>query len=1170
MAWDQLSINKPHLVYIILGGFTSIFMLMSLFIKEKLYIGEATIATICGLVFGPHGAGLIDPGTWGNTDQITLEFSRIVLVVQCFAVGVELPKAYMNRHWASVVLLLLPVMTFGWLITSLFIWWMITPLTWLESLCVAACVTATDPVLASSVVGRGKFAKRVPKHIRDLLSCESGCNDGMAFPFVYLALDLIHYHLKAQPVVQHWFCNTILYECVWGAVYGVLVGYIARHAIRLAEKRGIIDRESFLVFYFVLALFCAGSGALLGMDDLLIGFAAGVGFSNDGWFTEKTEESHVSNVIDLLLNLTYFVYFGTIIPWDQFNSGLYGLDAWRLVVIAILVLFFRRIPIMLALKPIIPDIKTWREALFCGHFGPIGVGAIFVAILARAELETETTTPLSLSDLNPDEPEYALIYTIWPIVTFLVVTSIVVHGSSIAVFTLGKRINTLTMTLSYTQGNENASNWMERLPRIASRSKSQGKSFNSDYSDDEKLDVPPGQLPPTGIPKLHLRRQKEDDDKGYLSPRGGNRNKARKRKSGLRAGGPISDSAIMPQRASDPGLLQQASEPDAPSDISEKESPELASAQLERLRSGESDSEDDLRRRESQKEDGRRDSATRPRDDDHVEVEAYEERHHLIIEDEEGNVLENVDTHGQSDEQKAAVIENARRRLKEDPSGKYTKHKHVPHQANTEGGEVESGVKDMVEHPEKPFRSHFKGWKGLGKGAHPEQPGLSKKPAERKRGPAHAYQFGSTIIVEDEDGEVIHKYDIPRDDQEPSRYNNYMRQGVRRMGTWAGLARGQSQAAVPKVDPAQKSGDAEDMSSSSPENKAQEGEGGAERTAAVATRPKKPQRSATQVAADDGLRMIISNAEQYGLTGLRKQRPGERPGILETSRGRRMSTNDFVRHMQDLDRNSRQAVMNQAGVDSHVQEAINKGAVTRDALEPSSDGPKPRNRAGTLPSTQFKSPISEKDTEAEEAADYFSAKRSSPRRATHRKRTQPDVTGGGRVEAQGVQSEESVATDDGGEEEDIPGYNVRGTIARHGKGNTTAADARRQRHMVSAQAEEAIDEDGEEEDVNEETAAEKRRRLAALGLGGEASESESDDEGPRVPRKAAVQEPRVQGEEAHAPGREREQATAAPRMRVQWGGETREKGWEADDTEAQAGESSGHGVGRKLRGFLNR
>ena len=70
------------------------FMLVSLFVKEKLYIGEATVATICGIIFGPYGAGLFDPTTWGNADQITLECSRIVLVVQCFAVGVELPKVH--------------------------------------------------------------------------------------------------------------------------------------------------------------------------------------------------------------------------------------------------------------------------------------------------------------------------------------------------------------------------------------------------------------------------------------------------------------------------------------------------------------------------------------------------------------------------------------------------------------------------------------------------------------------------------------------------------------------------------------------------------------------------------------------------------------------------------------------------------------------------------------------------------------------------------------------------------------------------------------------------------------------------------------------------------------------------------------------------------------------
>lgn len=39
---DGFQINRPHVAYCILGGFTSIFMLVSLFIKERLYIGEAS------------------------------------------------------------------------------------------------------------------------------------------------------------------------------------------------------------------------------------------------------------------------------------------------------------------------------------------------------------------------------------------------------------------------------------------------------------------------------------------------------------------------------------------------------------------------------------------------------------------------------------------------------------------------------------------------------------------------------------------------------------------------------------------------------------------------------------------------------------------------------------------------------------------------------------------------------------------------------------------------------------------------------------------------------------------------------------------------------------------------------------------------------------------------
>ncbi|KAI1324840.1 alkali metal cation/H+ antiporter Nha1 C terminus-domain-containing protein [Xylariaceae sp. FL0255] len=711
MAWDHLSITKPHLVYIILGGFTSLFMLCSSVIKERLYIGEATVATLVGVIFGPHAANLINPNSWGNTDEITLEFSRIVLVVQCFAVGVELPKYYMEKHWKSVVFLLLPVMTFGWLITSVIVWRLFPSLSWLESLAVAACVTATDPVLASSVVGKGKFAKRVPKHLRDVLSAESGCNDGMAFPFIYLALYLIEDHLSAREVPFHWIVYTILYECIFGAVYGFLIGYIARHGIRYAEKHDLIDRESFLVFYFTLALFCAGSGSILGVDDLLVGFSAGVGFSNDGWFSEKTEESHVSNVIDLLINLAYFVYLGTIIPWEMYNNAAIGLSAWRLVVMAIFVILFRRIPIMLALKPIIPDIKTWREALFAGHFGPIGVGAIFVAILARGELESGN--PIPLGDIPQNSPNHQLIVLVWPIVTFMVISSIIVHGSSVAVFTLGKHINTLSITMSYTTAPEDGPAWMSRLPRISSQSRSQARTMSdtTDYEDLKSPEFPPGTLPPTGFPGQFLRRQREEESSSRAGSRASSLVSRRRRKKwddSIGPGGPVSQSAIFPQRreqsmVSESDKIDSIS-PTPPEDVGDKDDIEKLEASLAEGQVG-------------------------PKSEQVPEFEVYDEGDHIIIEDEEGQVV---------------AVEP-------------TEH----HSVLPDVQELKQKAKEETQKP---------GWtyetlkKSVVKWRDEEAKKRKEKPAnEFQHAPARAYQFGNTIIVEDEDGEVVKKYDIPPD-----------------------------------------------------------------------------------------------------------------------------------------------------------------------------------------------------------------------------------------------------------------------------------------------------------------------------------------------------------------------------------------------------------------------
>lgn len=852
MAWEHLDIDKPHLAYMILGGFTGLFMLCSLFVKEKLYIGEATVATLCGIIFGPHAANLFNPMEWGNVDKITLECSRIVLVVQCFAVGVELPKAYMERHWKSVFLLLVPVMTWGWLITSLFIWWM-APLSWLEALVCAACVTATDPVLASSVVGKGKFAKRVPKHLRDLLSAESGCNDGMAFPFIYLSYYILHYRPDAGKVSLHWFCVTILYECVVGAIFGFMIGYFARHSIKFAERKQLIDRESFLVFYFVLAVFCAGSGALLGMDDLLIGFACGVGFSNDGWFTEKTEESHVSNVIDLLLNLAYFVYFGSIIPWEDFNNHDIGLTPWRLVVIALLVIFFRRIPIMLLLKPIIPDVKTWREALFAGHFGPIGVGAIFACILARAELENGNTQPDPNSELpQAGASDYYVVRLIWPITTFMVISSILVHGSSIAVFTLGKRINTLTITLSYTQANEEGPSWMNRLPRVQSIAKGSMSFRKADEMDDSsnEPEYPPGTLPPIGVPGNFLRRQRDEDADAPPGPRSQRPRRRRRRDA---AGGPISQSAIAPQR--------QAEAED------EKHQDEAERTERDKIERG-----------------GSPPSKERDRFGREAGVEVYLEGHNLIIEDEDGNVLRTENISHKSPSEQQQHVEEERQKVQKAKSEDLAKSQGQPNGKPGSGDGVQPVPDDRTAFEKA--RKRFGDWMGFGKGRPADeaaQPGpsdktqgaASRKTPKQKARSAHAYQFGNTIIVEDEDGEVIKKYSIPSPGSSatdtPEKKPDTgaaapVRRGLTRMGTWFGQGEGESSQAA-----------------------------------------KNKKAAADDWLADDGLRFTVAEDDNIGKKGV-------------GHKGQRMNKHEFVNQLRGLGPSARRELVEETDAPQRVKD----------------------------------------------------------------------------------------------------------------------------------------------------------------------------------------------------------------------------------------------------------
>ncbi|KAJ3540514.1 hypothetical protein NMY22_g4255 [Coprinellus aureogranulatus] len=449
MVFYPFEVTVPHIIYACLGGFIVLFGMFSLFLRERLYISEACWAFLFGVIIGPYCADIFNPRSWAHDEEalnvITLEFTRVILAVGVFAIGVELPKAYMKRHWKSLFFLLVPVMTWGWLVSAAFIYALIPGLNFLTSLAVAACLTPTDPILAAAVIG-GKWAdKHVPAHIRHLLAAESGCNDGAAFPFLFLALYLLLDHPNTGVAIRDWFLLLWLYQVILGVVLGAAIGIAFRYLMKFCERMDLIDRHSYVAQYVSLAMFTIGVCTLLGSDDLLAAFACGTAFAWDGFFNRQTEESVFSSVIDLLFNVAAFIYIGAWMPFNKFQDAELTLSVWRLLVIAILVLLFRRLPIMIACYKWIPDVKNFREAVFCGHFGPVGIGAIFISTLTLEIIHRAHKTEENASNYHQIE---MLVETIHPIVGFMVLCSITVHGLSIPSFSLGRRVHSVSRTWS--------------------------------------------------------------------------------------------------------------------------------------------------------------------------------------------------------------------------------------------------------------------------------------------------------------------------------------------------------------------------------------------------------------------------------------------------------------------------------------------------------------------------------------------------------------------------------------------------------------------------------------------------------------------------------------------------------------------------------------------------
>lgn len=145
----------------------------------------------------------------------------------------------------------------------------------------------------------------------------------------------------------------------------------------------------------------------------------------------------------MMLNLSMFIYIGAVMvcagmttsvferkanklqnqPW----SSMMQLGILPLILLAILVHLFRRLPVVALLYPFIPAVHDLKEALFTGFFGPMGVGSVFYCSVAMINLTMEQADSYASQVLEP-------------IVYAIVLSSIVVHGITIPVFQAGNKL----------------------------------------------------------------------------------------------------------------------------------------------------------------------------------------------------------------------------------------------------------------------------------------------------------------------------------------------------------------------------------------------------------------------------------------------------------------------------------------------------------------------------------------------------------------------------------------------------------------------------------------------------------------------------------------------------------------------------------------------------------
>lgn len=341
---------------------------------ERLPVSAPLAALAIGVALGPQGLGLLHPALWSDPARLLEEAARLTIAIGLMAIALRLPPDYLSRQWRSLAVLLLLAMPLTALFAGAIVYAVLgVPL--VLALLVGALLCPTDPIVATAIVTGKEAERRLPARLRHLLLGESGANDGLAFPLVWLPLLLLA-HDPGQ-AWQRWLVHVLLWQLGGALAGGVLIGHAAGRLLMWAERHHTIEVSSFFAYTLALTVLALGAAELAGVDSVVCVFASGLAFSRAVGESERHQEERVQEAINGFFTLPIFVLIGLSLPWQAWAEL-----GWRAPALALLILLLRRLPAVLLAHRLAPDLRERRDALFAGWFGPIGIAALLYAQVA--------------------------------------------------------------------------------------------------------------------------------------------------------------------------------------------------------------------------------------------------------------------------------------------------------------------------------------------------------------------------------------------------------------------------------------------------------------------------------------------------------------------------------------------------------------------------------------------------------------------------------------------------------------------------------------------------------------------------------------------------------------------------------------------------------------------